>query len=238
MKNQTKPLIGFACSYNQKEKYIFVNKTYFDAILCSGGIPVSLPYVDNDGHAAEALSNLDGIVFAGGVDVNPSLYGEAVDEKCGEICDIRDISEGFYVKAAINTKLPVLGIYRGIQAINVFLGGSLYQDIPSQVENCINHQKGATHEITVAPESLLYEIMGYGKITVNSYHHQAIKNMAKGLVPVAVSDDGIIEAVEFEGRKNSLAVQYHPEVSFESDECSKRLFSWFVKECENFKNSR
>ena len=233
-----KPVIGFACSYNQEKKQIFVNKSYFDAVMKSGGIPVALPYVEDSDTAAEVISRLDGIVFAGGVDVNPFKYGEQIHEKCGEISDIRDLSESIYIKAALNTNIPILGICRGIQAINAFLGGTLYQDIPSQLPDSLNHEKGAAHKIEVVPESLFYKIIGESKINVNSYHHQAVKISAKGIVPVAFSPDGIVEAAEFEGRENFLAVQFHPEVGFDGDSNSKKLFGWFVSECISFRKCR
>ncbi|MDD4124651.1 MAG: gamma-glutamyl-gamma-aminobutyrate hydrolase family protein [Victivallales bacterium] len=236
MKNRKeKPLIGIACSYNEKDKRICVNETYFNAVMQSGGIPAALPYVRSGENAAEVIAALDGIIFAGGVDIDPTLYGEERLEKCGEICAVRDFSENLYVKAVLASDMPLLGICRGIQTLNVFSGGSLYQDIPSEKGISVCHEKGNAHEIVINSGSILSEIVNSSPITVNSYHHQAVKAPAKGIIPIAYSHDGIIEAVEFEGRKNALAVQFHPEMSFGDDENSRKIFGWFVTECSGYR---
>ncbi|NCA67185.1 MAG: gamma-glutamyl-gamma-aminobutyrate hydrolase family protein, partial [Clostridia bacterium] len=193
------------------------------------------PYVKNSENAAEVISVLDGIIFAGGVDIDPTLYGEERLEECGEICAVRDLSESLYVKAVLTTDMPFLGICRGIQTLNVFSGGTLFQDIPSETGTSICHEKGSKHKIVINPESVLDGIIKTNHITVNSYHHQAVKALAKGIIPTAYSHDGIVEAIEFEGRKSALAVQFHPEMSFDDDENSRKIFGWFVTECSGYR---
>ncbi len=236
-----KPLIGFACSYDEAKKRIFINENYFEAVLKSGGLPVALPYAADAVCAAEIVTALDGIVFAGGVDIDPAFYGAEKSEKCGEICASRDLSESFYVRAALTAaeglELPIFGICRGIQALNVFTGGSLLQDISSEMALSVPHG-GSRHEISVLPGSVLHGIVKSEKITVNSHHHQAVKHTSDIAFPTAFAPDGVIEAMELKGRSNALAVQFHPEMTFGADDYSRELFVWFVSKCGKYKNKK
>ncbi len=207
-----------------------VNLTYFNALRASGALPVALPYVVTAEEAAEYLEKLDGVLFTGGADIDPAEYGEERHEKCGEICAARDLAEKSYFSALRKIKLPTLGICRGLQSLNVFAGGSLWQDIPSQYGDTTAHSN-AEHEIEIAPGTLFARVMGSERIKVNSYHHQGIKRLAPGYVACAHAPDGITEAICAQGRDDFLAVQYHPEMICTHDENAKRIFDWFVGVC-------
>ena len=165
--------------------------------------------------------------------MNPALYDREKTDRCGEICDERDRMEAYlFHEAVLRHNKPALGICRGIQLFNALLGGSLYQDIPTEFPNAINHVKGPpydvpAHSVRIIPKSPLYELMGKERIEVNSYHHQGINRIAEGLEIMALADDGLIEAVYMPYRPYVWAVQWHPEFSLK-DEISKKLFASFV----------
>lgn len=223
-----KPVIGILGSFNEKDQFIFLNDRYWNAVLRSGGYPILLPYADSAETAADMLSRIDGLLFAGGDDINPSFYNEQTLPCCGDLTPRRDISEQFYVHAWDQTDLPCFGICRGIQALNVFLGGSLWQDIPSQVPNSVQHRK-AVHNIRIKEGTLLSTLAESSEAEVNSYHHQAVKECAPSVIPLAWSPDNIVEAIGFVNHRNAIAVQHHPELTMEA-KLSSNLFSWFIKE--------
>ena len=229
-----KPLIGIAPGYSGVD-YSNVNRTYTDAILRAGGIPFILPQVNNPAEAAELLSHVDGIVFTGGVDLDPVRYGETVLNETVEIDSHRDTLDILYANAALEKGLPILAICRGEQLMNVVLGGSLYQDLPTQKPSGVAHRqseagKVPTQRITVAKGSMLNRIMGTEELMVNSFHHQAVKDPSPHVTVTAMSEDGVVEAYEWiEKGRWILAVQFHPEMLLRGDDNWLRLFKAFVK---------
>ena len=229
-----KPVIGVAPGYSSPE-YSSLRRTYTDAVIRSGGIPFILPQVNDAAQAAEMLSHVDGLMLTGGVDLDPVHYGETVLNETVEIDSHRDTLDILYAKAAWEGKIPILAICRGEQLMNVVLGGSLYQDLPSQKPSDIAHRQSAdgkvpTHRILVEKGSLLNRIMGSEELMVNSFHHQAVKVPSPLVTVTAMSEDGVVEAYELSGKGRwLLAVQFHPEMLVRGDDSWLSLFKAFVK---------
>ncbi|GBU23334.1 hypothetical protein R80B4_03251 [Fibrobacteres bacterium R8-0-B4] len=166
--------------------------------------------------------------------MNPAYYGETKSAGCGEICGMRDWMEKYiFDKGVLKLGKPALGICRGLQFINVILGGSLYQDIPTELPSAITHSMKPpydvhVHAVGVNPESPLHILIGKERIDVNSSHHQGIKNLARGLEAMAQADDGLVEAVCMPDYKYVWAVQWHPEMSL-GDEVSRKIFASFAE---------
>ena len=217
------PLIGISCSRSGKQTNTLLS-TYPDAILRAGGAPVILPTVKDSASADRIIASLDAVVFSGGEDVEPARYGEDVWNETVECDLIRDESDFLLAKAALRQGKPILGICRGEQLLNVVLGGSLYQDIPSQIPDNVGHS-GTTHRIGLEKGSALALVMGEDSLTVNSFHHQAIKEPASGIRIIARAPDGVIEGFE---TPQVLAVQFHPEKMLREDDEWLPLFEWFV----------
>ena len=181
----------------------------------------------------QLVSLCDGLLFTGGQDVSPALYGEAPKPTCGEVCPARDRMEQTLLHLALERDLPVLGICRGIQFLNAVLGGTLYQDLPTEHPSQTQHHMTqpydrAVHTVTLQPGTPLAELLGEEHIGVNSYHHQAVKTLAPCLTEMAWSEDGLIEAVCLPEKRFVWAVQWHPEFSFRVDEHSRKIFGAFV----------
>ena len=173
------------------------------------------------------MSKLDGLVLSGGEDVNPIWYGEGVWNETVECDLVRDRSDSLLSRAALASGKPVLAIYRGSQLMNVVLGGSLWQDLPSQRPGPVVHGGGATHPVSVAEGSFLSRIYGTDSLQVNSWHHQAVKDEAPGITVISRSEDGIVEAWE---TPQIWAVQFHPEkLLAEGDDNWLPLFRAFIE---------
>ena len=237
-----KPLIGITCSrtvggswsvYSPGHFMDYAFDEYSRAILHCGGAPVLLPIAQDQGTIGTILKRLDGLLLSGGPDINPRQYNEQPLKGLGEIDADLDRMELAAAREAYRRDLPVLAVCRGIQTLNVSLGGNLYQDIALQVSGSINHaQKAAksvsTHTITVASDTRLAEIFRKKHVWVNGRHHQAIKDPAPGLVVSATATDGVIEAIEDLSKRFVVGVQWHPEGTWQNDPHSKRLFKAFV----------
>jgi len=223
---ESKPLVGISCSRTASNGTSLA-ATYTKSIEMAGGIAVVLPTIDSEEAAADLVGALDGIIFSGGADINPSEYGETVFNETVHVDTLRDVSDLLLAKAAIASGKPILGICRGEQLMNVALGGTLYQDIPSQVGKEIFHGGGPLHKIAVEKGSFLYEIYKTDTLTVNSFHHQCVKDLAPGLKVAAKAPDGVVEA--YEG-KNVIAVQFHPEkMLYAGDETWLPLFRYYLE---------
>lgn len=230
---QKKPVVGVTPLWDEEKESIWMLPGYMDGIMQAGGIPVILPFSDDEQELEQLVSMCDGILLTGGPDVTPGLYDE---EPLGEMvvtCPKRDVTEGLVFAKAIDMDKPVLGICRGIQLINVCLGGTLYQDLPMQHPSEIVHRQPApydrpVHEVTLLKDSPLYDCLKMEKLSVNSSHHQAVKTLAPGLVPMAYSPDGLAEAVYMPGKRFLWAVQWHPERLFVNDACSRKIFQAFT----------
>jgi putative glutamine amidotransferase len=200
----------------------------------AGGAPVILPLTMSKTVLEQTAAICDGFLFTGGHDVNPKLYRQEKSARCGETCDARDFMEAYiFRESVLGQRKPALGICRGIQFFNAMLGGTLYQDIPTEFPSAVTHVKGPpydapAHAVRILPDSALYRLIGKERIEVNSYHHQGINRLAGSLEAAALSDDGLVEAVSMPGHPYLRAVQWHPEF-FLNDGASKKIFADFVE---------
>ncbi|MDQ2650788.1 MAG: gamma-glutamyl-gamma-aminobutyrate hydrolase family protein [Actinomycetota bacterium] len=203
-----------------------VGREYVDAVLEAGGLPVVLPILTPD-LAAEALAGCHGLLLTGGGDVDPTRYGAEAHPEVYGVDPRRDAWELALLSA---TDLPVLGICRGSQLINVAAGGTLVQHLPDHtdvVHRDRERDREYVHEVDVTPVSRLHAVLGHRRVGVNSLHHQAVDRVGAGLQVVATATDGTIEAVESTGDRQVLAVQWHPELLAER-EPHRSLFTWLI----------
>ena len=211
---------------------------YVDGIERAGGFPVILPLSADTSILEQISRTVDGLLFTGGQDVSPELYGEEKSEYCGELCVKRDKMESvLFNSAVIELDKPAFGICRGIQLFNALLGGTLYQDLDAQYQGVphVNHNQAPpygkpSHTVNINPDSPLHSLLKTDSVAVNSYHHQGIKELSPELECMATAEDNLIEAVCMPGRKFVWAVQWHPEYIL-NDENSQRLFLSFINAC-------
>ena len=222
---QQSPLVGIS-SGRSATGLSTLSPNYPNAILRAGGVPVIFPTIDTEEAAAALVASVDAVVFSGGPDIDPSYYGETHWNETVKVDTVRDVSDLLLMKAALASGKPVLGICRGEQLLNVVLGGSLIQDIPTQVDTVVKHSGGALHRIGVEKGSVLYKLFGEDSLTVNSFHHQAVNRVAPGVRVTAHAPDGVVEAYEYGDRL--IAVQFHPEGMVRTDESWLALFRHFL----------
>lgn len=235
-----KPIIGITPSHNTENNDTSLRPTYPRAVRAAGGLTILLPLEGTDEDWRQLAVMCDGFLFSGGPDLHPFLFGDETHSACGNVSPARDSMEIQLLKAAMALQKPVLGICRGIQLLNVALGGTIYQDIPSQMERSfpVSHRQPfyytvPSHHVDIKKGSLLSKASGgLDRISVNSQHHQAIKDTAPGLIPVAWAPDGVIEAVEKPDYPFFLGVQWHPEYLWQSDPAAMGLFRLFVEACK------
>ena len=223
-----------------------LNCTYMDWVARAGGIPVMLHHENGipvmphheDGlnYYADALAHADGVLFPGGPDLDPEHWNELPIPQCGRIDPVRDCTEKLLFDAAIAANLPMLGICRGMQVLNVFLGGSLYQDIGAQFGKNVGHSQGcsgdiATHEISLVEGTPLRDIAGSGTVRVNTFHHQAVRELGLGLTAMAHAEDGIIEAFCASTHPFLWGMQFHPEKMEAHNTLSRGIFAAFMAAC-------
>jgi microsomal dipeptidase-like Zn-dependent dipeptidase/gamma-glutamyl-gamma-aminobutyrate hydrolase PuuD len=244
-----RPVIGITGNY--ADQTCTLAEGYYQSVLKAGGIPVIIPprYVEEGDDCSDltgVLDNIDGIVFSGGGDPNPLLFGEEPVVQLHSITPERDLQELKLVRMAYDRQIPMLGICKGIQMINAALGGTLYQDIHSQKEGGVwvkhsqdEDRRFPSHTVKVENGTLLHKLFGRDTLQVNSFHHQACKDIAPCLRLSAISPDGIIEAIESNEYKSILGVQWHPEtfVLRDSDEMMP-IFHWLIGEAQEFKAAR
>ena len=222
------PLVGIS-SARSSAGSTQLGSAYSEAVGKAGGIPVVVPVVRSREEADAVLSRLDGIVFSGGEDVNPAWYGEEILNETVRMDSVRDRSDSLLARAAIASGKPILGICRGEQLMGIMLGGSLYQDIPTQIPETVGHSGGAFHMIGVQKGSVLARLFGQDSLRVNSYHHQALKAIPEGVRVTAYSPEGVVEAYETD---QVLAVQFHPEKLLQQGELMwLQFFKEFVGRC-------
>ena len=224
------PVIGISCGRSASGAST-LSSNYTEAVARAGGIPVIFPTVADSALAAILVKQVDGIVFSGGPDLDPSYYGETFWNETVEVDTLRDVSDLLLMRAALASKKPVMAICRGEQLMNVVLGGSLYQDLPTQYDTIVRHGGGTTHRIGVEKGSVLYELFGEDSLTVNSFHHQAVKQVAPGVKVTAHAADGIVEAYEYGNQV--IAFQFHPEGMARIDDAWLAPFRYFVKKAGN-----
>ncbi|HEV2236668.1 MAG TPA: gamma-glutamyl-gamma-aminobutyrate hydrolase family protein [Ktedonobacterales bacterium] len=236
-----RPLIGIPCATVERvgsSLPVYAgNPPYIRALEAAGALPVLIPLYADVALLDDLRGRLDGLLLTGGGDVDPRHFAEAPHPKTETPDAARDQIELAIARDALRQDLPILGICRGMQLLNVALGGTLIQDIPTQVPGAVDHDpKGnrtafAMHSIAIEPDSQLARILGVTSHTVNSYHHQAVSRPGAGVRVVARASDGVAEAIELDGRDFALAVQFHPERLFEQDARLAHLFSAFVAAC-------
>lgn len=217
-----------------------MGRGYCEALRKTGAAPVLLPLQPHDPDCLrDIFDRLDGVFLTGGVDVDPSRYGEVRHPLCGTTDPDRDAVELMLLQYAMEHGLPVLAVCRGLQILNVACGGTLYQDVTAQVPAALKHDYFPTparpsrtylaHDITVTRGTRLSELLGEPVVPVNSMHHQAIKDLAPTLRASAFAPDGIIEAVEGIGDQFLVAVQWHPEELADTNAGQRKLFTSFVE---------
>lgn len=213
----------------------YTPQAFVTAIQKAGGLPIVLP-IGEEEHAAAYVSQIDKLLLAGGQDISPDYFGEEPHPKLEETNRNRDIFELALIKEALKQSKPIFAVCRGMQLLNVALGGTLYQDLSLYPEWKVQHGQEptqpqfATHGIQIEKDSALYDILGE-TYRVNSYHHQAINTLASSLKITAKSTDGIVEAIESADKsQNILGVQWHPELRFDVDTKEFTLFDYFVNQ--------
>lgn len=229
------PLIGVTPLWDAARQSVWMLPDYLDGIKAAGGLPVVLPLDLSKEDADRIVETCDGFLFTGGQDVSPALYG--MQDATGTVVSSpeRDQLESLLLSKALPADKAVLGICRGLQFINAFLGGTLWQDLPSQHPSEIVYRQGKpygvpTHQVTLRGD--LRVLLGKDLLEVNTLHHQAVKDLGEGLVPMAVAPDGLIEAVQLPGKRFVWAVQWHPEYLFRTDQNGLAIFSFFVEHCK------
>lgn len=230
------PVVGVTPLYDYSKNSIWMLPGYLKGLEQAGALPVVLPLTSGEEELERALSLCNGVLFTGGQDVNPAIYGQDRLPVCGEISAERDGEERYLLKRCIERDIPLLGICRGIQFINAALGGTLFQDLPAQHAGGVNHcmtppYDRPVHRVTFPVGSPLAAIVGRDCAQVNSYHHQAVKDLAPRLRVSAVSEDGLTEGVYLPEARFLHAVQWHPEFDYMVNADSRAIFSAFVKSC-------
>lgn len=208
--------IGVCPLWDEKLKSQWMLPAYMEMLEAAGAVPVMMPLTTNPGTLEPLLNNLDGFLLTGGQDVDPVVYGQERRAECGESSLVRDTMDRAIIEGAAARDKPLLGICRGIQILNAVCGGTLYQDLPTQHPG-VNHSMTApydrtVHSVTILSDTPLADILGAGQMSVNSYHHQAVKEPASCLKVSAVSEDGLIEGLYAPGKRFLHAVQWHPEL--------------------------
>jgi putative glutamine amidotransferase len=214
------------------EQQVYINQDYLNAVLAAGGIGTVLPYTTDPNLIKEYSDMFDGFIFCGGVDIDPKYYGQDKALETKNICSARDEFEYAMFKQVYPTGKPILGICRGEQAINVFLGGTLHQHIEGHKQT---EARSVREQFTKLTENgFLHQTIGSVEILTNSFHHQAVDALGRGLVCEARSSDGFIEAIRSTEHNFCLGVQWHPENYHYTDETSLKIFRVFIKACEEY----
>jgi putative glutamine amidotransferase len=240
--NGHRPLIGIPAGSLRDGEYIATptyrfNGLYPAALAASGADPIAIPLDLPEESLASIYARLDGLCLSGGVDVDPQEYGEQPHPKLGNVDGARDATELTLTRWALRDDLPILGICRGIQLLNVAAGGSLYQDIGAQIDGALRHNyqlaespwERCTHAVQVVEGSRIASILGSTRVHTNSFHHQAVNQPGEGLRIAAWASDGVVEAVEDPSHRFVIGVQWHPEGMYSTDPAAQRLFAAFVE---------
>jgi len=229
-----KPLIGITCSWDEEKGRYFLPEAYAGAVTAGGGIPLLLAYNWDHSALKGITGTISGLILSGGVDVDPFHFGEDPISAGGEVTPLRDEFELMLAREALSSNMPVLGICRGMQVLNIAAGGDLYQDLSQLNTGAIKHVQQAprwhpTHEIEVRAGTMLASITGVSRVRVNSFHHQALRKLAPGFTVAACSVDGIIEAVEAQNYLFAMGLQCHPECLWKSNRLFLSLFEKMVE---------
>lgn len=237
-----RPIIGITGNYNTGTCTLL--EGYYRSVIEAGGTPVIIPPSDNTDVMVSLLDRVDALILSGGGDINPLYLGEEPLRELGGINPARDWHELMLVRLAANRQIPILGICRGIQVMTAALGGRLYQDIYKEASATLKHSQDTerhvcSHTVRITPESRLAQIISTEVLAVNTFHHQAVKEVAPGFAVSALSPDGIIEAIESTWYKSMIGVQWHPEcMILGGDRSMLPLFEWLVGEARSFADAR
>ena len=237
MERFERPVIGLMPLVDMERESYWMLPGYMEALRSVGALPVMLPLTDQDEELRRMAELCDGFLLTGGQDVSPSLYGaEKQTEMLGALCPERDAMDSRLLQLAIALDKPVFGICRGLQLMNAALGGTLWQDLPTQRPGEVSHRTklpkdAVAHEVVLTEGGFLRALLGKERLGVNSFHHQAIRDLAPGLRAAAISTDGLVEAVELPGKRCVRAVQWHPEFSWRVSEESRAILRSFVECC-------
>ncbi len=233
-----RPVIGIIPDYTEERKRLELYSNYVASVEDAGGIPLVLP-VPSGEETAEYFTKLcDGFIFSGGIDIEPKTYGEKPSPKLGEVSPSRDEADFQYFKSVYAAGKPIFGICRGAQVLNVCRGGTLYQDLNSEYPaDILNHSQTEsgeikTHTVFADSDSVAAKAYGSTEFAVNSFHHQAVKDVAPGFTVTAKASDGVIEALEDKSYGFFILVQWHPEKMYSACGGSRKLFRLFVDACK------
>ncbi|MCW8883718.1 MAG: gamma-glutamyl-gamma-aminobutyrate hydrolase family protein [Motiliproteus sp.] len=215
--DKSTPLIGITAANDPKVPGHYILRwDYVHGVEAAGGIPVILA-PSSKLSAAAILKRLDGLILSGGHDISPEFYGGQPHRTIRDPSKDRDQFEFDLVNTALQDKIPMLGICRGIQILNVVLGGDIIQDIPEHIGDSVAHDEPGrprevlAHEVSITPESRLFQVVETSRLRVNSFHHQAVGKLGSGLIKTAVARDGVIEGIELPGHPFMMGIQWHPE---------------------------
>lgn len=247
----SRPIIGIPTQTLQSIEVIpeglplswVMNHRYYVAVASVGGAPFMVPLLEDEEVLRTLYERLDGVFLAGGVDVDPASYGEEVHPLCGRTDPPRDRVELLFARWALREGKPVFGVCRGMQVLNVALGGTLLQDCAGLYPGAIKHDyfPGAgyardylAHTVALREDTRLRALLGEAEVPVNSMHHQGVLRLGEGLVVSARAPDGLIEAVEVPGEPFAVGVQWHPEMLLDHDPATRRLFEAFIAAAQAF----
>ena len=239
--NEPRPRIGIPMRIELETDRFYLSRYYSEAVEAAGGLPVNIPLIPRADYIAGVVDSLDGVLLPGSdSDMDPQRYGREPHPQLGSIHPLKDETDLLVLAELERRRMPLFAICYGIQSLNVSRGGTLIQDIGSQVPNAIKHEQGVprdrhSHRVRVLEDSLLGKLAGGEATPVNSHHHQAIERLGRELVATAWATDGIVEAVEDpRSDRYVLGVQWHPELGWERDGLSRALFDRFVAEARKF----
>jgi putative glutamine amidotransferase len=238
---RVRPLVGITMRHELESERFYLARFYSEAVEAAGGVPVHISLIPEASYLEDVVNRLDALLLPGSAsDVDPALYGREPHTRLGPVHPLKDATDMLALKFAEARRLPLLAICFGMQVWNVFRGGTLIQDIESQVQGALKHEQGAprerhSHGVKIKPESLCARLAGGESLRVNSHHHQALETIGQNLHATAWSADGLVEAIEgtLEGRW-AVGVQWHPEIGWQDDDFSRALFESFINAAHDF----
>lgn len=246
-----RPVIGITCGEirNKEQQWAPIthgqSQTYVKSILDAGGVPVLIPLIDDTVALKQLFATLDGLYLAGGNDLHPNLYNQQPTSETTDYSVLRDTVEKQLLEWALEAKMPILGICRGMQLLNVHFGGTLYQDIPTELPGSLDHDTSTkqkslvdlSHTLSIVPETKLHHILDTATIGANAHHHQAIKDLGERVIVSARAEDGIIEGIELADYPFAIGIQAHPESLTKVEPNWQNLFTSFVTAIKNSRTS-